>query len=181
MKNRIIGPFFFIEKSITGLVYQDMLEEFLYPQVADLQPQVIFQQDGAPPHWSLDVQNFPQRILPRSLDWMQQTNLLATTFARHHSTGLLPLAVCKSVCVCDSSTRSSWFTNPYPSHNCKSINGQVGQNMAWNRIHTWYWSCFQWCTYRGVLVCSWQWKFFEFVFHLIPTSFHNSAYLVSSD
>ena len=29
----------------------------LYPHVADLQLQVIFQQDGAPPHWSLDVRN----------------------------------------------------------------------------------------------------------------------------
>ena len=36
-----------------------MSEQFVYPQVADLQPQVadlqpqvIFQHDGAPPHWS---------------------------------------------------------------------------------------------------------------------------------
>ena len=70
MKNRIIGPFFFHEKSITGPVYQDMLEQFVYPQVADLQPQVIFQQDGAPPHWSLDVRNsltesFPDRWIGR--------------------------------------------------------------------------------------------------------------------
>ena len=47
--------FFIHEKSITGPVYQDMLKQFLYPQVADLQPQVIFQQNGAPPQCSLDV------------------------------------------------------------------------------------------------------------------------------
>ena len=45
-----------------------MLEHFLYPQVADLQSQVIFQLDGAPPHWSLDVRNsltesFPDRCI----------------------------------------------------------------------------------------------------------------------
>ena len=32
-----------------------MLEQFLYPEVADLQPNIIFQQDGAPPYWGLDV------------------------------------------------------------------------------------------------------------------------------
>ncbi|PNF17346.1 hypothetical protein B7P43_G03004 [Cryptotermes secundus] len=38
MKDRIIGPFFF------GEAYLDMLEQFLYPQVANLQ------------HWGLNVQ-----------------------------------------------------------------------------------------------------------------------------
>ena len=52
---------------------------------------------------------FPHKILPRLLDWTWQTNLLATKFAGHHSTGLLPLGVCKRPCVCDSSTRSSYL------------------------------------------------------------------------
>ena len=55
MKDRIIGPFFFRERTVTGPVYLDMLEQFVYPQVVALQPNVIFQQDGAPPHWSMDV------------------------------------------------------------------------------------------------------------------------------
>ncbi|KAJ4441602.1 hypothetical protein ANN_11458 [Periplaneta americana] len=66
LMNKIVGPFFFHEESITGPVYQDILEQFLYHQVADLQPQVIFQQDGAHPHWSLNIRNsltetFPDR------------------------------------------------------------------------------------------------------------------------
>ncbi|PNF39386.1 hypothetical protein B7P43_G13583 [Cryptotermes secundus] len=55
MKDRIIGPFFFGEATAYGSVYLHMLEQFLYPQVADLQPNIIFQQDGASPHWGLDV------------------------------------------------------------------------------------------------------------------------------
>ena len=53
-----------LEKSITRLVYQDTLEQYLYPQVGDLQPQVIFQQDGTPPHWSMDVLNSPTKSYP---------------------------------------------------------------------------------------------------------------------
>jgi hypothetical protein len=37
-----------MESSITGTVYLDMLTEFLIPQL-DVD-NVIFQQDGAPPH-----------------------------------------------------------------------------------------------------------------------------------
>lgn len=55
MCNRIIGPFFFAEKTVTGATYLDMLQMFAFPQVEDLQPNIWFQQDGAPPHWSLDV------------------------------------------------------------------------------------------------------------------------------
>ena len=36
-------------------VYLDMLEQFVYPQVAALHPIIIYQQDGAPPHWIMDV------------------------------------------------------------------------------------------------------------------------------
>ncbi|GBM18465.1 hypothetical protein AVEN_66824-1 [Araneus ventricosus] len=43
-----------------------MLEIFAFPQIEDLQPNIIFQQDGSPPHWSLEVrkvldENFPSR------------------------------------------------------------------------------------------------------------------------
>ena len=47
-----------------------MLEEFVYPQVNELQPDIIFQLDGAPPHWGLDVraslnEQFPGRWIGR--------------------------------------------------------------------------------------------------------------------
>ena len=50
MCNRIIGPFFFHEASITVDVYLDLLTEYVAPQLIEFQPTIIFQQDGAPPH-----------------------------------------------------------------------------------------------------------------------------------
>jgi len=69
MTDRVVGPFFFNENTITGVVYLDMLEQFAIPQLEDV-PNIIFQQDGAPPHWSLDVRqclddHFPQRWIGR--------------------------------------------------------------------------------------------------------------------
>jgi hypothetical protein len=66
MFSLIIGPFFFAESTVTKETHLDMLQQFVVPQVEDLQPTVIFRQDGAPPHWGrivrdcLDV-TFPNR------------------------------------------------------------------------------------------------------------------------
>jgi hypothetical protein len=37
---------------------------FVYPKVADLQPNIIYQQDGAPPYWSLHIQETMTRTFP---------------------------------------------------------------------------------------------------------------------
>ena len=50
MHDKIIGPFLFAEKSITAQIYLDVLTKYVSPQLEHYQPQVIFQQDGAPPH-----------------------------------------------------------------------------------------------------------------------------------
>ena len=57
---------FFSVPTVTGPVYLEMFEQFVYPQVAAFQPSIIYQQDGTPPHWSMDVQGslnatFPNR------------------------------------------------------------------------------------------------------------------------
>jgi hypothetical protein len=76
MCNTIIGPFFFAEKIVTGSSYLDMLQLYAFPQLEHLQPNVFFHQDGAPPHWSLDVRRalnstFPGRWMGRDgpTDW----------------------------------------------------------------------------------------------------------------
>jgi hypothetical protein len=46
--HKLIEPFFFLEKTVTGHLYLDMLELYALPQ---LPPQTILQQDGAPPHF----------------------------------------------------------------------------------------------------------------------------------
>ena len=51
----IIGPYFFNEATINQGNFLNMLLQFAFPQVRDRQPGVIFQLDGAPPHWGLGV------------------------------------------------------------------------------------------------------------------------------
>lgn len=64
MYERIVGPFFFAERTITGDIYLDMLTEYVIPQLEEFQPQIIFQQDGAPPHWNLNVRNHLDTVFP---------------------------------------------------------------------------------------------------------------------
>jgi hypothetical protein len=86
MHNRFNGPFFFSEKTINSDVYLNLLREFVVPQLERLQPTIIFQQDGAPPHWGQAVASFSAKhfqtggleeeeqfsghhVLPISLPW----------------------------------------------------------------------------------------------------------------
>ena len=64
MHDRVIGPFFFAEPTISAIVYLDMLEHYSVPQLEEFQPRVVFQQDGAPPHWGLVVRNFLDATFP---------------------------------------------------------------------------------------------------------------------
>ncbi|KAJ4438006.1 hypothetical protein ANN_13945 [Periplaneta americana] len=51
-QRKLYGPFFFIEATVTGHSYLDMLEQRLVPQIRqDLDDDFIFQQDGTPPHF----------------------------------------------------------------------------------------------------------------------------------
>ncbi|KFM70764.1 hypothetical protein X975_05074, partial [Stegodyphus mimosarum] len=57
MHDGVIGPFFFTEKTVSSVVYLDMLENFIFPQLEELQAHVFLQQDGAPPHWGTIVRS----------------------------------------------------------------------------------------------------------------------------
>jgi hypothetical protein len=52
-KERVYGLIFFMEMTITGIVYLDLLQEFLVPQLDedDQEGRIHFQQDGAPSHY----------------------------------------------------------------------------------------------------------------------------------
>jgi len=71
MLNKVIGSFFFNEPTISANVNLDMLELYVAPQSEEFQPWIIFQQDGAPPHWGshvrwfLDDATFPNRWIGR--------------------------------------------------------------------------------------------------------------------
>ena len=61
----VLGPFFFAEKSVTSIVYADMLSEWLMPHLEEKMPNFVFQQDGAPPHWHNSVREYLNEHLPR--------------------------------------------------------------------------------------------------------------------
>ncbi len=73
----IVGPFFF-EESVTGDSYLQLLEDKVWPEIADWPDidAVILQQDGAPPHFARQVRewlddSFPGRWLGRRgpIEW----------------------------------------------------------------------------------------------------------------
>jgi hypothetical protein len=78
--HEVSGPFFFQEKTVNSTNYLDMLELFAVLQVAHLQPNVFFQQDGAPPHCGLTVRKslnktFPNRWIRRDgpITWLPRS------------------------------------------------------------------------------------------------------------
>jgi hypothetical protein len=65
MSDRIVGPFFFHESTITSAVHLDILQNFVFPQTAEVDC-LIFQQDGAPPHFGAIVRTaLDERFLGR--------------------------------------------------------------------------------------------------------------------
>jgi len=49
---KVYGPFFFAEQTVTGISYQDMLENYLLLQLEQVMGRdFIFQQDWAPQHF----------------------------------------------------------------------------------------------------------------------------------
>jgi hypothetical protein len=59
-KERVYGPFLFMETTITGIVYLHMLQQFLTPQLDedDQEESIHLQQDGAPPHYLGEVRKY---------------------------------------------------------------------------------------------------------------------------
>lgn len=67
---KIVGPFFF-EQNLTGQLYLEMLEQQIVPRMREIAAesnlpfnQAFFQQDGAPPHYSLIARNFLSLVFP---------------------------------------------------------------------------------------------------------------------
>ena len=48
LHDHLVGPFFFAEDTVTLTIYMNMLEGFAFPQIEDLQPDILFLHDGAP-------------------------------------------------------------------------------------------------------------------------------------
>jgi hypothetical protein len=63
--NKVYGPFFFIEQTINGIVFLDMMTEWLIPQLEQDSADFILQLDGAPPHYHLSVRAELNNLLPQ--------------------------------------------------------------------------------------------------------------------
>ncbi|KAJ4432703.1 hypothetical protein ANN_21340 [Periplaneta americana] len=74
-KQQVIGPFFFAEKTVCDTTYLDILVQFFFPQIEHLQPNILFQQDGAPPHWFNDVRTTLYNMFPGR--WIGRGELIA--------------------------------------------------------------------------------------------------------
>jgi hypothetical protein len=65
VSRKVYGPFFFQEKkTVRGITYLDMLREWLMYQLKEDQDNFTLVQDGAPPHWHLEVINYLDEKLP---------------------------------------------------------------------------------------------------------------------
>jgi hypothetical protein len=55
----VVGPFFFVERTITGGIYLALLEQLVLPQADDIKIEnstgVVFQQDDALPYFRVQV------------------------------------------------------------------------------------------------------------------------------
>ena len=60
---KVYGPFFFAEGTITGMTYLDVLQLWLMPQLQNI-PTFIFQQDGSPAHFHCEVGQYLNTVLP---------------------------------------------------------------------------------------------------------------------
>jgi hypothetical protein len=56
-RRKLYGPFFFAEGTVTGQSYLDMSQLWLMPQMQEDSKDFLFQQDGAEPHFHIDVRN----------------------------------------------------------------------------------------------------------------------------
>jgi hypothetical protein len=61
---QVYGPFFFPEKTVNGITYLRMLQNWLFPQPQDELQNIIFQQDGAPPHFLNGVREWLNDFVP---------------------------------------------------------------------------------------------------------------------
>jgi hypothetical protein len=62
----VYGSFFFMETTITGIVYLDTLQQFLIPQLDgdDQEGRIHFQQDCTPPHYLKEVREYLNTRFP---------------------------------------------------------------------------------------------------------------------
>ena len=67
--------------------YKHLLQKknlYVAPQLEEFQPWIIFQQDGAPPHWGLKGSSVFGCNISKQVHWDRRSDTLATTIAGYH-------------------------------------------------------------------------------------------------
>ena len=64
--NQVIGTYFFEDETITGENYLKMLKEYFHPILVRkcIAKKIIFQQDGAPPHYETTARAWLKETFP---------------------------------------------------------------------------------------------------------------------
>ena len=102
-KKAVYGPFFFERATVNGETYLDMLENWLMDKLSEEESgDFIFQQDGAPPHWSLRVRQFlnvklRDRWIGRS---RQNDHNFMSWPPRSHTMRFLFVGICERTGIC---------------------------------------------------------------------------------
>jgi hypothetical protein len=76
----------------------DMMQLYAVPQIECLQPHIILQQDGAPPHWGLQVRACLDGTFPGT--WISRDGLMPWPTRSPDITPLdfFPLGLCREHC-----------------------------------------------------------------------------------
>ncbi|GBM10599.1 hypothetical protein AVEN_21922-1 [Araneus ventricosus] len=68
---------FFVPKTINGEVYRDLHELHVIPLLEHFQQKVLFQLDGAPPHWTRPIRELLNIIYPER--WIERGEPIPVT------------------------------------------------------------------------------------------------------
>ena len=87
-ESRVIGPYLFDDDTINRQNSYSMLKEFFVPELKRLRKasSAIFQQDGTPAHFSLDVRQYLDNVFPNQ--WMGRADPIIC------SPGLFSMGIC---------------------------------------------------------------------------------------
>jgi hypothetical protein len=91
-KEKVYGPFFFVKKTITSIMYLVMLQQFLIPHLDkdDQEGRIYFQQDGEPPHYLGEVREYLNTHFP---DWWIGTDSTTTLFPGSYTRGFFLMEI----------------------------------------------------------------------------------------
>ncbi|KAJ4433763.1 hypothetical protein ANN_16075 [Periplaneta americana] len=91
-RRKIYGPFFFGEATVTGASYLDALQQWLFPQLEEGEPEnFIWQQDDTLPHWHMEILLVSQ---VKNLRWRESCLLFCCLYKSWAHNPVATVALC---------------------------------------------------------------------------------------